>query len=103
MRGRLCDVAGTDRVSRTAETLKTKYENIKKRTKEKIGVQKTQTNQTGGGSPQVIVLNQTENQIADLITNRATGDVPYYDNDNDAVQQEGPFFMKKKMQLGPSC
>lgn len=68
---------------RSAKTLKTKYGNMKKNTKEKVATNKFKRKKTGGGSYSPIPYNQLDNMILEITDKNTMGYAKSnYDNDN---------------------
>lgn len=68
-------------VYRDEKVLKTKYENMKKRTKQKFSEEKKYTNGTGGGPPKPTKYTDTDENIKEILGARLTGLSSHFDND----------------------
>lgn len=68
-------------VYRTHQVLKNKYENIKKRAKQKFADNKNYMKGTGGGPSKEIVMTTTDTQIHEILGTQLTGLCSQFDND----------------------
>lgn len=68
--------------TRTAAALKTKYKNMKKRSKQKFADEKCNVKGTGGGPAKVVQVDSTDVQILQLLGERMTGRVSEFDQDS---------------------
>lgn len=66
---------------RDCKILKNKYENIKKRTKQKFADHKTYIKGTGGGPSKDIIVTTTDNDIHEIIGTQLTGNYSEFDDD----------------------
>lgn len=66
---------------RDVKTLKSKYENFKKRTKQKFADQKKYVKGTGGGPEKDIIVTTTDNDIYEIIGSQLTGHSSEFDDD----------------------
>lgn len=66
---------------RDVKTLRNKYENIKKRTKQKFADQKKYVTGTGGGPEKDIVITTVDNDIYEIIGTQLTGRPSEFDDD----------------------
>ncbi|KAI4466564.1 apontic [Holotrichia oblita] len=70
-------------VLRDGKTLKSKYENLKKRTKEKFAAEKANIKKTGGGPHEEKKFTQLEYDVKELIGIQLTGTQSMFDDDRD--------------------
>lgn len=68
--------------ARTAAALKTKYKNMKKRSKQKFADEKSNVKGTGGGPAKVVNVDSTDVQMLELLGERMTGRVSEFDHDS---------------------
>ncbi|KAK9674833.1 Myb/SANT-like DNA-binding domain, partial [Popillia japonica] len=68
---------------KASKTLKSKYENLKKRTKEKFAAEKASIKKTGGGPHEEKTFTQLEYDIKELIGIQLTGTQSMFDDDRD--------------------
>lgn len=66
---------------RSIKVLKNKYENIKKRAKQKFADNKKYVSGTGGGAFKDLVLTKTESDIHDILGTQLTGLTSKFDSD----------------------
>ena len=67
---------------RSAAILRNKYENMKKRTKQKVGDRRRNQVSTGGGPSQVIVLTPTEEKLEQIMGPQLSGLPSEFDGDS---------------------
>ncbi|KAK9754658.1 Myb/SANT-like DNA-binding domain [Popillia japonica] len=78
---------------RTSQTLRNKYENLKKRTKKKVADMKSNIYGTGGGPPEEIKFNGAEKAIEEMMGSQFAGLSSEFDSDfilEPIALEEGP-------------
>lgn len=68
-------------IRRDLKTMKNKYENIKKRTKQKYAEHKSYATGTGGGPDKVMVITTIDSDIQEIIGTQLTGHISEFDDD----------------------
>lgn len=66
---------------RDATMLRRKYENLKKRSKQKYAQEKCNLTGTGGGSPAVITITAVDESIKNILGTQLTGMTSQFDDD----------------------
>jgi hypothetical protein len=70
------------RISRDSDTLKRKYENMKKRSKARYADEKLKTVKTGGGRFEETQVNTIDEKLRSMLGVQVTGDVSEFDSDS---------------------
>ncbi|XP_065200774.1 myb/SANT-like DNA-binding domain-containing protein 3 [Planococcus citri] len=83
---------------RDVSTLKNKYENIKKRAKQKYAEEKRHVAGTGGGPPLAVKFTETEHDIAEMLGPRMTGEDSHFDCDNEQTSAFHPVILDSYIQ-----
>lgn len=66
---------------RTADVLKNKYDNIKRKVKKQYADEKIYHRSTGGGPSKTFLQSSVAITIGELLQNKMTGEIPIYDSD----------------------
>ncbi|CAH1099326.1 unnamed protein product [Psylliodes chrysocephalus] len=78
----LCQEFNANNINpRDVNTLRRKYDNLKKRTKKKYADEKLYMRRTGGGPPKIINIDSVDQSLKDILGSHITGMESEFDDD----------------------